>query len=322
MDCGLRIANCGAAKTKSHDGSVCAEGFRVFRNRFAFTLVEMLVVMALIAALAGTLAVAAVYARRLSVRVECQSNMHEIGTTLNSLMLTEGGQFPELGWSDDNSTIPWWARVYAEWQGSGGSRIDTDPSTDGLQLPDQLPGAMKSFHCRMGGALRHPVDDPPPATPEEQMASRVKNLFNSISYGLHFDTKLDTASSDTPGTPYECVPDTNELTGATGSPSADDKKPDILYATEIKDPSRFILLSEAHTQDPDPANWTGGRITMSAITRDGSDVPPGNAPIPGRHGGSANVLFADMSMDVLRVSGEHWTKDVNLNTALWTLPAD
>ena len=97
------------------------------------------------------------------------------------------------------------------------------------------------------------------------------------------------------------------------------------YATEIKEPSRFILLSEADTQDPDQAAWTGGRISMGAITRDGSDTPPGNAPIDGRHNGFANVLFADMSIGVLEVAPDRPTspiKNVNANTPLWTLPAD
>ena len=109
---------------------------------YAFTLVEMLIVMALIAMLAGTLAVAALHARGLSVRVECQSHMKEIGTTLNGLMLADGGKFPALG--GDGNGMHWWAKVFAEWQ-------------DGHDLGKvgELPGGLDAFHCRMGGALQN-----------------------------------------------------------------------------------------------------------------------------------------------------------------------
>ena len=149
-------------------------------------------------------------------------------------------------------------------------------------------------------------------------------MSNSISYGINFDTRLD--DKDPPeerDTPYRCVSGTSTLENPPTD--ADDKKPDVLYATEIKEPGRFILLSEADTQGPDPAEWTGGRISMGAIVRDGSDTPPGNAPIPDRHNGYANVLFADMSIGVLDVDETVPTdarRNVNANTPLWTLPAD
>ena len=269
----------------------------------AFTLIELLIVLALIGILASTVAVVAVYVRKVSVRVECQGHMREIGKTLNAMMLANGGEFPTLDLTDDNTKIPWWAQVFSEWTGNESAKIDTDAAA-GLQLPIQLPAQMAVFHCRMGGALQNSPN-------EGNMAVRATNLSNSISYGLHFDVKLDD------GTPYECVAGTNQLTAATATPDDDDKKADTFNFSEVKDAARFIVMSEADTQDPDPANWTGGRISMGAV-----NAPPNDAPIAGRHEGWANVLFADMHVEMMQANGEHWAKNINDNTALWTLPND
>lgn len=256
----------------------------------------MLVVLALVALLSSMVTAVIVMARRFSIRVECQEHERQIGQTLNALMLSNGGLYPAL---KDANDIPWWANIFAEWAGSESAKIDTDPGTAGLQLPSQLPKAMETFHCRMAGALD---------------VSSEANLKKSISYGIHFDLKLDDADK----TPYECTPGSNTLQNPPAT--AADKHADAFYYTEIEKPSEFILLSETDTQSSDPTPWTGGRISMGVITRDGSDDPPDNAPIVGRHGGFANVLFADMHVAPMQVDGQSWPTAINGNTRLWTLP--
>ena len=101
----------------------------------AYTLVEMLVVMALVSILMSMVIGVIIHVRRFSRRVECQEHLRQIGVTLNQIMLTNGGVYPLL---EDEDGIPWWANVFATWAGSGAAVIDTDPATAGLQLPAQL----------------------------------------------------------------------------------------------------------------------------------------------------------------------------------------
>ena len=338
--------------------------FAARRGSAAFTMIEMLVVIALIGVLSSVLAATVVYAKRVSVQLECKTHLSEIGKTLNTLALNSGGAYPEL---IDDDGLPWWANVLQE--------LD---SASTLGQPGQLPSLMKVFHCRAGGALANfelsrsgtatgggstwlvdgtlsagahigswlritdsstrreirritsndganlGFNRPFPENPGNGSNYEIIsfwNVFDSISYGLNFDVK------DDDGGDYECVlksdvtyPDLVTTPPVAADP---DKDPDLYYYTEIAKPAEFILVSEADTQDADPANWTGSRISMGAITRDSGDFPPNNAPIVGRHRGHANVLFSDLHVEALEVRvGEHWTKNVNGNTALWTLPDD
>ena len=270
-------------------------------------------------------------------------------------------------------------------------------------LTAQLPQAMQVLHCRMGGALD---------------GSSVVNLFNSISYGINFDVKDannmpycrssawsssavyqpgDLATNN--GVVYNSIAPNNsnhtpstspvwwQATGysplSLGSLGTADMNPDQYRATEIQNPSQFILISEATTQSPEslpqpfpkplgwlssvayivgdivsynnvvytciapntsyePAEnlssphrywkrgyWTGGRISMGDTTSNGTgyertstDSPPHNAPIVGRHGGYANVLFADWHVEAIQiVPGQTAAnRNINYNTPLWTLP--
>jgi prepilin-type processing-associated H-X9-DG protein len=157
--------------------------------------------------------------------------------------------------------------------------------------------------------------------------SSVANLFNSISYGLNFDVKDFGVPANVPPIPPRpyCASSTSSPYSPTfpSSLTTYDKQPDQYRTTEIHALSEFILISEANTQDPNPANWTGGRISMGAITRTGSDSPPNNAPIVGRHSGYANVLFADGHVDAIEIApGQGPSRDINMNTPLWTLPGN
>ena len=64
------------------------------RAQGGFTLVEMLVVLALIGMLSSILAVAIVHVRAMGIRTECQNNLRQIGQTLGQVALSRGGGFP------------------------------------------------------------------------------------------------------------------------------------------------------------------------------------------------------------------------------------
>ncbi len=112
-------------------------------------------------------------------------------------------------------------------------------------------------------------------------------------------------------------------------PADGDGYPDLYYYTEIKHPGEFILLSEANVAEWDAngngtRDWTGGRIGMMASQANETGALLREvAPIVGRHDGWANVLFADLHLELMEaIQGETATRNVNLNTPLWTLPDD
>jgi prepilin-type processing-associated H-X9-DG protein/prepilin-type N-terminal cleavage/methylation domain-containing protein len=337
----------------------------------AFTLIEMLVVIGIVGMLAAMVSSVIVYARNLSIRVECQQNLNHIGQTVGMLVLNNNGLFPIGPPLSSNNTIaplsnaypkpqasdtnpnippnntgfPWWARVYEQWEDMGllfvknanglytyatsGPTLDSNFNPNGHVLTAQLPLAMNAFHCRMAGALD---------------GSSVANLFNSISYGINFDVKDAGPLATTPSTqprPY-CASSTSSPYSPDfpNSLNAPDKQPDQYRATEIKNPGAFILISEANTQDPNPANWTGGRIWMGDTSGNGNgyergpgDSPPYTLPsnltnnpggIVGRHSGYANVLFADWHVEAIQVlpGSTNANLNINYNTPDWTLPGN
>jgi len=313
-----------------------------------------------------------------SMLVLSNSGLYPIGPPVNSITQPGSGlsnAYPMPQASDinplvpNNSGFPWWARVFEQWEDMGllfaTTEVNNDPSTrsylitgavdanfnpNGHVLNPQLPLTLSAFHCPMGGALDGSSANH--SNPLDPNNWSVTNLFNSISYGINFDVKdagpLAINTSPQPR-PY-CA------SSWTGIPSQDpysqdfpnnlntaDKYPDQYRATEIQNPSQFIVISEADTQDPIPTNWTGGRIWMGDTSGNGTgyeripgDSPPGHAPnyapnpnytphgggIVGRHGGYANVLFADWHVESIEVAPGQTvaTRNVNYDTPLWTLP--
>ncbi len=189
----------------------CLHDSAIGNRQSAFTLVEMLVVMAIIAVLAGMLTGVIIYARNLALRAQCQQNLNHIGQTVSLLVLSNNGLYPigppsntiaplsnayPMSEASDtnpnvpnNSGFPWWARVFEQWEGdmgllfvknaagvyaTNGTQQDANFNPNSHMLTPQLPLSLNAFHCPAAGALD---------------GSSVVNLFNSISYGINFDVK-------------------------------------------------------------------------------------------------------------------------------------
>ena len=305
----------------------------------------MLIVIGVIGLLGGMLSVVIIKARNKSIQIECSENLHNIGTTINAVMLAAGGAYPSLytdadgdavdltgaaKWDGTNG-IPWWARVFKEWE--GGAKLDArdpyhhtgnpaDKTPDELDLPRQVPGGMKAFHCRMAPALHQPVAG-------DSNAENVRELDQSISYGLNFDMK------DSDDCDYH---DTNHVSPYSvrfpASLTAADKQPDVFRFPQIRSPAEFILISEANAGNDPNVDEPGGRIACVDSHEDSSDTGKSTAPVVGRHGGRANVLFADGHVGLMEsetyveLTHEPWenkrgsANSVNKNTPPWTLPDD
>jgi len=88
---------------------------RLPRLRFGFTLVELLIVIAIISLLVSILLPALSYAKEQALKVKCQSNLNQIYTGMFMYTEDHGGYFPlsrDVGDYGDLSTAGW---VYLWW---------------------------------------------------------------------------------------------------------------------------------------------------------------------------------------------------------------
>lgn len=83
--------------------------YEVFRTKCGFTLVEVLVVITIIAVLAGLVFKVVAPARTTAQQAQCASNLRQLGLALNLYIQENGNEFPATSHANDETT--WFKRL-------------------------------------------------------------------------------------------------------------------------------------------------------------------------------------------------------------------
>jgi prepilin-type N-terminal cleavage/methylation domain-containing protein/prepilin-type processing-associated H-X9-DG protein len=222
--------------------------FRV-RTGLAFTLVELLVVIAVIALLASLLMPVLSAAKRRAGQATCLNNLKQLGLGMQMYL------------DDFRDTFPGMASQHSGFQASDWIWWRTNDSAHPVQQ-SPIAASLASADTKL---FRCPLDTDDSA----RLAQADGNGPYPYSYSL---TSYDVVNGFNPGM-------ASVFTGGQNLP---------FYLAAVRNPGGKIMLAEEVASDNSRDNPTG-----ATAINDGRWMPSSHDSLTARHGGKADVTFAD-----------------------------
>lgn len=237
------------------------------RSVWAFTLMELLVVISIIAILASLLLPVLSAAKKRAGQAICINNLKQLGLGMQMYIDDHSDTFP--GNASQHSGFQ--ASDWIYWR-TNTAYPQVDKSPIAIAMADASP---KLFRC--------PLDTDNTARMDSPMTDNVNGIY-LYSYSLTSYNIVDSGSVDASGNPRYVNPGMSSVfTGGQNLP---------FKLAAVRNPGSKIMFAEEVSQGGnDDASGTGH------IINDGRWTPADSDPLTARHGGKGDVTFTDFHVE-------------------------
>jgi len=230
-----------------------------FRQAFAFTLMELLVVISIIAILASLLLPVLSAAKKRAGQAQCINNLKQLGLGMQMYIDDNRDTFPGMASQHSGFQASDW--IY--WRtNTAYPQVDKSPIVSTLSSSDP-----KLFHC--------PLD-----TDNSARMAQADAVNGPYLYSYSLTSYETTTTVDANGNSHDINP------GMSSNFANGENLPFTLAA--VRNPDTKIMLAEEVASNDNSDNPTG-----AAVINDGRWEPANGDPLTSRHGRKGDVTFAD-----------------------------
>jgi len=238
-----------------------------FRRAFAFTLMELLVVISIIAILASLLLPVLSAAKKRAGQAQCINNLKQLGLGMQMYI------------DDNRDTFPGMASQHSGFQASDWiywRTTSTNPPVQQSPIVVAMANASpKLFRC--------PLDT------DDSVRIAQADVVNGpylYSYSL--------TSYETTTTPVDANGNSHDINPGMSSNFANGQNLPFTLAA-VRNPDTKIMFAEEVASHSSSDNGTG--VVDLTVINDGRWEPANGDPLTIRHGGKADVTFADFHVE-------------------------